>query len=82
MDSKLKRLTILAAVSVGLLTVLTVLLLNTPSGQGNLEATESSEETPKNTGAVFENGQIGNDLSAFMRDETFLTRRKMSFWKT
>ena len=35
MDSKLKRLTILAAVSVGLLTVLTVLLLNSPSPQGN-----------------------------------------------
>ena len=79
MDSKLKRLTILAAVSVGLLTVLTVLLLNTPSGQGNLEATESSEETPKNTGAVFENGQIGNDLSAFMRDETFFDAEENEF---
>ena len=79
MDSKLKRLTILAAVSVGLLTVLTVLLLNSPSRQGNYEATEPSETTRPGTGAVFENGQIGNDLSAFMRDETFFDEEENEF---
>ncbi|MDE6064330.1 MAG: hypothetical protein K2G20_07070 [Lachnospiraceae bacterium] len=79
MDSKLKRLTILAAVSVGLLTVLTVLLLNSPSKQGNLESTEPSETTRPGTGAVFENGQIGNDLSAFMRDETFFDEEENEF---
>ncbi|MBD5478494.1 MAG: hypothetical protein HDR14_04245 [Lachnospiraceae bacterium] len=79
MDSKLKRLTILAAVSVGLLTVLTVLLLNSPSPQGNYEATEPSETTRPGTGAVFENGQIGNDLSAFMRDETFFDEEENEF---
>lgn len=78
MDSKLKRLTILAAVSVGLLTVLTVLLLNNPK-QGNLESTEPSETARPNTGAVFENGQIGNDLSAFMRDETFFDEEDNAF---
>lgn len=78
MDSKLKRLTILAAVSVGLLTVLTVLLLNNPK-QGNLESTEPSETARPNTGAVFENGQIGNDLSAFMRDETFFDEEDNEF---
>ena len=79
MDSKLKRLTILAAVSVGLLTVLTVLLLNSPSPQGNYEATEPSETTRPGTGTVFENGQIGNDLSAFMRDETFFDEEENEF---
>ena len=79
MDSKLKRLTIVAAVSVGLLTVLTVLLLNSPSPQGNYEATEPSETTRPGTGAVFENGQIGNDLSAFMRDETFFDEEENEF---
>lgn len=79
MDSKLKRLTILAAVSVGLLTVLTVLLLNSPSPKGNYGATEPSETSRPNTGAVFENGQIGNDLSAFMRDETFFDEEENEF---
>lgn len=78
MDSKLKRLTILAAVSVGLLTVLTVLLLNNPK-QGSPESTEPSETARPNTGAVFENGQIGNDLSAFMRDETFFDEEDNAF---
>lgn len=78
MDSKLKRLTILAAVSVGLLTVLTVLLLNNPK-QGSPESTEPSETARPNTGAVFENGQIGNDLSAFMRDETFFDEEDNEF---
>ncbi|MDE5680478.1 MAG: prealbumin-like fold domain-containing protein, partial [Lachnospiraceae bacterium] len=79
MDSKLKRMTILAAVSVGLLTVLTVLLLNNPFEQGGLESTEPSETARPNTGAVFENGQIGNDLSAFMRDETFFDAEDNEF---
>ncbi|MDE5804206.1 MAG: hypothetical protein K2I22_14985 [Lachnospiraceae bacterium] len=79
MDSKLKRLTILAAVSVGLLTVLTVLLLNSPAPQGNHGATEPSETTRPGSGAVFENGQIGNDLSAFMRDETFFDEEENEF---
>lgn len=79
MDSKLKRLTILAAVSVGLLTVLMVLLLNSPSSQGNYGATEPSETTRPGSGAVFENGQIGNDLSAFMRDETFFDEEENEF---
>lgn len=79
MDSKLKRLTILAAVSVGLLTVLMVLLLNSPSPQGNYGATEPSETTRPGSGAVFENGQIGNDLSAFMRDETFFDEEENEF---
>lgn len=79
MDSKLKRLTILAAVSVGLLTVLMVLLLNSPSPQGNHGATEPSETTRPGSGAVFENGQIGNDLSAFMRDETFFDEEENEF---
>lgn len=79
MDSKLKRLTILAAISVGLLTVLTVLLLNSPSRQGNYGVAEPSETTRPSTGAVFENGQIGNDLSAFMRDETFFDEEENEF---
>lgn len=79
MDSKLKRLTIMAAASVGLLTVLTVLLLNSPVKQENLETADGTEETQPNTGTVFENGQIGNDLSAFMRDETFFDPEENEF---
>lgn len=68
MDSKLKRLTILAAFSVILLTFLLVLLLN-PGGSRQTTAkpadAQTSEQAQQDNGSVYQNGQIGNDLSAF-----------------
>lgn len=81
MDSKLKRLTVLAAASITMLTILAVLLLNQNqrgSTQGMAE-TEPEWAEQQNTGAVYENGQIGNDLSAFMEDETFFDPETNSF---
>ena len=77
MDSKLKRLTILTAVSVMILTILMVFLLNdglkgSRSGVG--ETIPVTTDSP--TALVYENGQIGNDLSAFMDDATFFDPEK------
>ena len=71
MDSKLKKWTILAAVSVILMTFFIVLLLNTDMGRSAGKPSDGGQETEQNTGIVYQSGQIGNDLSAFMRDDTF-----------
>lgn len=73
MDSKLKRLTILAACSVLVLIVLVVVLLNgglTTSSSQVVQNT-SAPTTEQNGGMIYQNGQIGNDLSAFLEDDTF-----------
>lgn len=75
MDSKLKRLTIIAAASVIVFTFLLVLFLNSAKRPVNVErvdeTTETMTETEPESGLIYENGMIGNDLSAFMRDDTF-----------
>ena len=71
MDSKLKKWTILAAISVILMTFCMVLLLNTDMGGSAGKPSDAVQETEPNTGIVYQSGQIGNDLSAFMRDDTF-----------
>ena len=71
MDSKLRRWTILAAVSVILMTFCIVLLLNSETRRPVGKPSDTVQETEPNTGIVYQNGQIGNDLSAFMRDDTF-----------
>lgn len=72
MDSKLRRMAILSSVAVILLVAVLVLYLNrsqSPSSEVHpkentvTEETESTEER--------QDGQIGNDLSAFLRDNTF-----------
>lgn len=76
MDSKLKKLAILASLSMILLISLLVLLMNT---QAKNPAQGSSQSMPQvdisDTQAATEenipDGQIGNDLSAFMQDNTF-----------
>ncbi len=82
MDSKLKRLTILAAFSVILLTFLLVLLLN-PGGSRQTTAkpadAQTSEQAQQDNGSVYQNGQIGNDLSAFLRDDTFFDPEQSSY---
>lgn len=79
MDSNLRRIAILSSMAVILL--VTVLVLYTNGGMGGrdsnpagvsqtvqeTEATETPDD--RNSGVV--NGQIGNDLSAFLRDYTF-----------
>lgn len=76
MDAKLRRLTILGSLAAILMVSLLVFYTNadnksnnrnhtTPSETQASVATES-EETPTAQG-----GQIGNDLSAFLRDESF-----------
>lgn len=82
MDSKLKRLTILAAFSVILLTFLLVLLLN-PGGSRQTAAkpadAQTSEQAQQDNGSVYQNGQIGNDLSAFLKDDTFFDPEQSSY---
>lgn len=73
MDSKLKRLTILAAGLVLILVVLVVVLQNGGMGgskSGMAQTTPTPSPTPVE-GMIYQNGQIGNDLSAFLKDDTF-----------
>ena len=77
MDSKLKRLTILTAVSVMILTVLMVFLLNDGLKGSRSGVGETISITTESSPAlVYENGQIGNNLSAFMDDATFFDPEK------
>lgn len=76
MDSKLRRMAILASMGVILLVSLLVLYANPeiwkkdpkPTAPPLAEQEDKNENTGDN-GVV--NGQIGNDLSAFLRDDTF-----------
>lgn len=71
MDSKLRRMTILSSMAVILLVAILVLYTNKddngaapqPETEQTAEPSESSEEQ--------RGGQIGNDLSAFLKDNTF-----------
>lgn len=83
MDSKLKRRTLVAVLSVILLAFLLVILVNSETrnstvsrsaeGQKNTEApgTEKTDGNGAEESSKIITGQIGNDLSAFLRDETF-----------
>lgn len=77
MDSKLRRMAIISSMAVILLVSILVLMMNPQENgnQGNYanmssaqpEAEEASAGQEQNTPS----GQIGNDLSAFMKDNTF-----------
>ena len=75
MDSKLKRLTIVAAAAVIVFTFLLVIFLNSAGRPVNIgqteETTETATDTEPESELIYQNGMIGNDLSAFMRDDTF-----------
>ena len=75
MDSKLKRLTIVAAAAVIVFTFLLVIFLNSAGRPVNVgqteETTETATDTEPESELIYQNGMIGNDLSAFMRDDTF-----------
>ncbi len=77
MDSKLKKLAILASLSMILLISLLVLLMNTPEKKPEKENNQSMLQT--DAGDVREDipqGQIGNDLSAFLQDQSFFDEEK------
>lgn len=82
MDSRLKKLTILGAASVIVLAVLLVVWLN-PSTQKTTAGTSQDvpvvADTSQSEGLIYQNGQIGNDLSAFLRDETFFDEEKNEY---
>lgn len=90
MDSKLRRMAILASMAVILLVSVLVVYTNTEKNAGNSpgqgtgtvrEATTESLQTgtaadtldggSQTAGDIQADGQIGNDLSAFLRDNTF-----------
>ncbi|MCM1188895.1 MAG: glycoside hydrolase family 25 protein [bacterium] len=74
MDSKLRWITILSSMAVILLVAVLVLFTNRTDGGRPAESeTETSEQAPEET-EEGNNGQIGNDLSAFLKDNTFFDR--------
>lgn len=86
MDSKLKRMTIFGVFSVILLALMVVLMTNSggtgagsgaeggsgSAGSGGAAGTDGTDgtQTQEEPSRII-TGQIGNDLSAFLRDETF-----------
>lgn len=74
MDSRLRRITIMSSMAVILLVALLVLFTNREPDKPPAETKDTEEiqtaEEPE-TGA---DGQIGNDLSAFLKDNTFFDR--------
>lgn len=74
MDSKLRRLAIMASISVIVLVSLLVVYVNQqqtqPVAKQEVVASTQSEEV-NNESMTASDGQIGNDLSAFMNDSTF-----------
>ncbi len=78
MDSKLRRMAILCSMAMILLVSLLVLYINRPPGSGGGGRTPQATQTPSpqeqaDAGEQEElrAGQIGDDLSAFLRDNTF-----------
>ncbi|MDE6924030.1 MAG: hypothetical protein K2P59_02040, partial [Acetatifactor sp.] len=78
MDSKLRKLTIMGSIVMILLVSVLVVFGNTDH-DGSRPHSGTTEETPQNSpepepqpeSVSYEAGQVGDDLSAFMRDETF-----------
>lgn len=80
MDSKLRRMAILASAAVILLVAVLVIYVNggrgaITSGQRQESRAEESESSGESDSA-----QIGNDLSAFLRDPTFFDQEQDAFW--
>lgn len=68
MDSKLRRMAIAASLGIILLVSLLVVYTNKEEGGRNVAVNADVQST---TQPVVQNGQIGNDLKAFLRDNTF-----------
>lgn len=79
MDFKLKRLCIIASFSVILLAVVLVVGLNNyEQKQSQQKPVVSVETTPEPKVELLE-GQIGDDLSAFLKDYTFFDHKESDF---
>ena len=78
MDSKLRRMAILSSLAAILLVGLLVVYNNRNDGSGKkpsataaLNSQQSAAESSESGEGLQENGQIGDDLSAFLRDNSF-----------
>ncbi len=80
MDSRLRRMAILSSMAVILLVSALVLYINKPSGEGGNRKTPQTTQTPSAEGQeetleeTPKPGQLGDDLSAFLRDNTFFDK--------
>lgn len=80
MDSKLRRMAILASAAVIFLVAVLVFYLNDGRGAAvSGQRQESRAEEPE-TPEEADSAQIGNDLSAFLRDPTFFDQESDPFW--
>ncbi len=80
MDSKLRRMAILASAAVILLVAVLVIYVNGGRGAAaSGQRQESRAEEPESSGES-DSAQIGNDLSAFLRDPTFFDQEQDAFW--
>lgn len=77
MDSKLRKMTILSSMAVILLVALLVVYVNRETGNRNRphqqDSTQTSQPPEEETRG---DGQIGEDLSAFLKDEFFFDEEK------
>lgn len=73
MDSKLRRMAILSSMAVILLVAILVLYTNRGESKGPEAVRLQTEQTaePEETDGQQSTGQIGDDLSAFLKDNTF-----------
>ncbi len=73
MDSKLRRMAILSSMAVILLVAILVLYTNRDESKGPEAVRLQTEQTaePEETDGQQSTGQIGDDLSAFLKDNTF-----------
>lgn len=73
MDSKLRRMAILSSMAVILLVAILVLYTNRDESKGPEAIRLQTEQTaePEETDGQQSTGQIGDDLSAFLKDNTF-----------
>lgn len=73
MDSKLRRMAILSSMAVILLVAILVLYTNRDESKGAEAVRLQTEQTaePEETDGQQSTGQIGDDLSAFLKDNTF-----------
>lgn len=80
MDSKLRRLTILAAVSVLILVTIIVFYLNqdTEGKSNNNSQIKQESEMPAATTDQATNDQVGNNLKGFLSDPTFFDQEENS----
>lgn len=79
MDSKLRKTAILSSMAIILLVSLLVWYTNDGMGNGKNQPSatagpQATEEPSEEENEEIRDGQIGNDLSAFLKDETFFDR--------